>query len=308
MNGESQLSRDYTAFGLLIRSELGLPELPLAPASGGNEIVNVSTGVVPAELTGPHVSGPGFQIGDDDFLLSVADVARYRVRGGSEIVVEAMAGASERNVRLFLLGTAFGILCHQRGLLPLHANAVQIGKCAVAFAGQSGAGKSTLAGYFHDKGYNVLCDDVCVVSFSSGRPMAWPGIPRLKLRRDSLEALRKDETGLEPVADGVDKYHLPIVPASVTEPLPLARVYLLDEPRSDVIDEITPVTGADALSAIMIQTYRHEFLELMGAARRRFEQNVALLKNVSVFRAPLRRGFDAFAATAERLERHAHSS
>src|SRR5258708_9269606 len=98
-----------------------------------------------------------------------------------------------------------GAIFHQRGLLPLHANAIEVGGQAVAFVGPSGAGKSTLAAYFRDRGYRVLCDDVCVVSFGSdGEPLAWPGIPRIKLSGRALAALVRRVCDLERVFDCAD--------------------------------------------------------------------------------------------------------
>ena len=61
-----------------------------------------------------------------------------------------------------------GAALHQRGILPLHANAVEIDHRAVAFMGASGAGKSTLAAWFHDQGYPILADDVCVIRADDG--------------------------------------------------------------------------------------------------------------------------------------------
>ena len=83
----------------------------------------------------------------------------------AEIVAEPRQGVPDSNVRLFLLGSAMGALLHQRGLLPLHTNAVEVGGRAFAFMGKSGAGKSTLAAWFHDRGFRIVADDVCVVGF-----------------------------------------------------------------------------------------------------------------------------------------------
>ena len=47
----------------------------------------------------------------------------------------------EGDVRAYLLGTAIGALLHQRGLLPLHASAVEVNGRAVAFIAPAGHGK-----------------------------------------------------------------------------------------------------------------------------------------------------------------------
>ncbi len=203
-------ARVYFAFGLCIRSELPFPEL--AEVAGEIPVtVDVRLGSVPIELPDIRSQYGALQVGAEDALVTVPGVARYQVCAGKRIIVDPAPEASERNVRLYLLGSAFGTLCHQLGMLPLHANAIEIGGQAFAFAGVSGAGKSTLAAYFQDKNYNVLSDDICVVTFPEGKPpLAWPGIPRLRIWRDSAEALGRNIEDLEQLADGFEKYHLPL--------------------------------------------------------------------------------------------------
>ena len=123
----------------------------------------------------------------------------------------------ERNVRLFLLGSAFGVLLHQRGLLPLHANAIEIDGRAVAFMGPSGAGKSTLAAWFHDRAFRVIADNVCAISRNSeGRRQAAPGLPRLRLWAEALELMGRSSHALNRsfVDDDDEKFDVPMDPAS----------------------------------------------------------------------------------------------
>ena len=113
-------------------------------------------------------------------IVAVEGIAEYAVEGGRKIWVKPAENAPTRNVRLFLLGSVMGLLLHQRGDLPLHANAIEIDGKALAFAGPSGSGKSTLAGAFHDRGYRVIADDVCVVRSvggSGGSRGALPPVP-----------------------------------------------------------------------------------------------------------------------------------
>jgi hypothetical protein len=284
---------------------LELPELLEADGTA-DTLIDVRIGKVPGELPNARHIGPTFQIGDDEFVLQIRNTARYRVRGGNEITVDLAVGASERNVRVFLLGSALGVLCHQRGLLPLHASAIEIDGRTVAFAGSSGAGKSTVAAYFHGRGYRVLTDDLCVVSIAEdGTPRAWPGPPRIKLWRDAVDALGYKDQALAPAVDGLEKYQLPTSSGEESEALPLAKLYVLGNVPPGASEKVARLTGGHALTAIFRQTYCRRILELMGGTIYQFERGVLLLKHVSIYQTPRRWGFDVFAGEMAKLERHA---
>jgi len=299
------LAYAYSCFGLRIRSAIALPEIPESQALSDEFVIDIRFGPLPDALPLAHETNRSLQVGDGEVLLTVRDTARYLVREGREIVIDPMASSSERNVRLFLLGSAFGILCHQRGLLPLHANAIVVDGVAVAFGGNSGAGKSTLAAWFQRAGYELLCDDVCVVSFDEkGCPLAWPGLPRLKLWGDAAVSFGFDSRALEPAIDGLDKYHVPFARVAARGPFPLRRFYVLESGSMDTANDIARLYGAAAFEAIMAQTYRNEYLAPMNLRKRHFELADALLKNAKVYRAPRDWGYEVFAREAERLERH----
>lgn len=137
-------------------------------------------------------------------------------------------------MRLFLLGSAFGALLHQRGLLPLHANAVEIDGRAFAFMGPSGAGKSTLAAWFHRQGDSVIADDVCVVGFGGdGRSFAAPGLPRLRLWAEALELMGGDSANYDRSYVGNDalteKFDVPMGEvATARSNIELGALYLLN--------------------------------------------------------------------------------
>lgn len=293
----------YRAFGLLIASRMPLPELaPLADVLGGEPDVTIQ--IEPASAEVESSGRPLLSVDAGGATLVVADVGRFRVEQGRRITVTPHTGAGVRNVRLYLLGSAFGILCHQRGLLPLHANAIVVGGQAMAFCGRSGVGKSTLAAYFASRGHPVLCDDVCVVSFDQGRPLAWPGLPRLKLWRDAAEAFGHDSSALELAIDGMEKYHVPTATVASAGPFPLARVYLLSELEDGAPADITAIKGARAVQTLLAQTYRKVYLRPMGLMSANVLQATSLAKHAEIFSAPRRRGFDVFEAEAARLEHH----
>lgn len=252
-------------------------------------------------------AGPGYSATPHGTLLSVASVGRYLIRR-DEVVVEAAPGASERNVRLYLLGSAMGALLHLRGLLPLHANAVDLGGRAVAFAGHSGAGKSTLAAWFHDQNYPILADDVCVLGVGpTGLPLAYPGIPRLRLWREAIEASGRDVQHFDRSFDDTEKYDVPTLrEASRLDPLPIAAIYLLAKAEGEAgHPNPAPLRGAAAVEALVSNTYRGAFVSTIGATGAHLAACVQLAQAVPIFQADRLWGFDRFAEEARRLERHA---
>jgi len=296
----------YACFGLNIRSQIALPEIQDAAEPDGRlSRVVVRLGEAAPRTGGEGGAAPRFEVSDLGVIFSVPDVAQYHVANGNEIVVTPAPGAAMRDVRLYLLGSAFGLLCHQRGLMPLHANAIVMDGEAVAFAGTSGAGKSTLAAYFQRSGQQLLCDDICVLSFDAdGRPLAWPGPPSLKLWADAASAFGHDGDRLERVGARWDKFHVPFSRDIGSAPFPLRRLYILGKQEAEAA-EFVRLRGASAIEAIAAQTYRSPFIGPMGLRTRHLRQSVALAKGAEVYVAGREWGFDVFEREADRLLRHA---
>lgn len=296
-------STDYALFGLRIRSAVTLPEMPAVPG-GGEADVDVRLGPIDAPA-----APEGYAPVPGGTLLTIDTVGRFLIRDGREVTVDPAPGASERNLRLFLLGSAFGAVLHQRGLMPLHANAIMIEGRAFAFCGHSGAGKSTMAAWFHDRGYPILADDVCVIGCGpDGEAIAYPGVPRLRLWRQALEKSGRFVDQYERSFDALDKYDVPISAGNRTEPAPLAGVYLLAKADPDAQGgSIERLTGIHAVETLVSNTYRGAYLTSIGGAGPHLAACVRIAKSVPIFRAARLWGFDAFEGEAERLDAHARS-
>ena len=293
---------NYSVFGLRVRSSLELPEL--LPASGVAEPdITIDLGSISTITQG---EADGLNHVDGALVLIIPEIGRYRIEKGDRITVESEPDVPERNVRLFLLGSAFGVLLHQRGLLPLHANAIEIDRRAVAFMGPSGAGKSTLAAWFHDGGFKVIADDVCVVGFDlEGRPHAAPGLPRLRLWADALQLMGRDLHGLNRsfLSDEHEKFDVPMdATFSARTPTPLAAIYLLDRGGEFSIE---PLRGIEAADAIFANTYRGEYLAKTSGQKQHWESAVRLVRGTPVFRATRQWNSTVLKDQCSRLLRHA---
>jgi hypothetical protein len=239
-------------------------------------------------------------------VLCVPGISRSLIEQGCRIFVDPDEGVSPRNVRLFLLGSAFGALLHQRGLLPLHANAIVIEGRAVAFTGRSGAGKSTLASLFHDRGHRLLSDDVCVIDFDrAGQPIVHAGIPHMRLWRDSLERSGRIADDFEAVLDGRDKYTVPAPWSGPPDSAPLGAVFTLASNGEDANRiGIRRLRGAEALKALIANTYRGHYVARLGDSRRHWATSLDLAAKVPVFELERPWSQDWFAATVDAVEAH----
>ena len=267
---------------------------PMSPSSWGS--VPVVT----------HGEADGLNQVNGEFVLVIPKVARYGIEAGKRITVDAEPGVPERNVRVFLLGSAFGVLLHQRGLLPLHANAIEIDGRAVAFMGPSGAGKSTLAAWFHDRGFRVIADDVCAVSHDfEGRSQAAPGLPRLRLWAEALELMGRSSHALNRSFvndDDDEKFDVPMDPArAARSKVPLSAIYLLDRGAALIV----PLQGIEAADAIFANTYRGEYLTRISGQKEHWESVVRLVRGTPVFRAIRQSESSALDDQCSRLLHHA---
>lgn len=295
----------YSVFGLEVRSEIELPGLyELSRQSSAAPDVLIRLGPTPRRSGARR---PGFFVGADAALLDIADVGRFCIVGGREITVEPDPAVSERDLRLFLLGSAFGALLHQRGVMPLHANAIEIGGKAVAFAGGSGAGKSTLAAWFLDHGSRMISDDVCAINVHSpAGPLVLGGLPRLRLCSDALVASGRDLGDFDRTFDGVNKYEVPAPPSPAPAPIALGAIYLLArEETQHSRPRLTRLAGVEALDVLIANTYRGGFIRDLGGTSQHLADCLEIAKAVPIYRASRGWGFEHFSEQAEELEHHA---
>lgn len=276
----TQTAADLTLCGWRVRSEWPLPELMPWTGDRRPADLRIRRGKVPGRLPGLVRETPLVQANERNWLrYSVRNVADYLVRGGNEVIIDTPHAEDTQDVALFLLGSVLGFLCHQRGLLPLHASCVSFGGQAILFAGPSGAGKSAIAALLLDQGARLLSDDVTVIDVhAAGGPVVLPTFPRQKLWRDTLDAL-----GIAPgrylrrVVD-LEKFDRPAPGRFDGAPVPLDSIFqLLPRVRGDA-PRLLPVDGLGAIRLLYENVYRRTAGGLLGLSETIFQDCVALAK------------------------------
>jgi hypothetical protein len=292
---------EYLLGGIPLVSEIPLPELPLVQHNAAAlHPVSIRLGSVPSHLPDAVELDPYCFATSAQYLLCIPGIARYLVTGGSEIVVEPDAGVLPLDVRTYLLGSIFVVLCQQRGLLPLHASAIGGRSEVVAFLAHSGQGKSTLAAHLAQRGFHVLADDVCLIDTTRpGTAMVIPTAPWLKLWRNSLENLGRQAEGLERVFSEDDKYRLPL--ATVLEPAPMRKLVFLEvnEGSATAIDEVSPL---EAVPLLMNLTHHAYLLEATGQREENFLRCGRVLSQATAYRLSRPWGLTHLESTVDALE------
>jgi len=292
---------------------IGSPQLEAAcrvlESHGGSPITS-SHGPVPELLERAVVAGPMFDVADRRFLLRVPNGMRVLVEDGAAVTIDCPAHLSDDDQLLWVLGSAWGALAYQRGLLPLHLSAVHLGHGIAGFGGRSGAGKSTLAAALTTRGHTLAADDVTGIDASTpGRPMALPGHKTLKLWGDATTLVGVERDRPVRSDQPVDKYYVMVGgDDEARRALPLRRIYqLIDrrgQPEGGAEFAISQRRGGEAVVTLESAIYRPRFGEAILGRRRLFELLAVVAAGTEVFdfERPMRR--DRFWAGVDVLEDH----
>jgi hypothetical protein len=241
----------YTAYNLCIHSQIPFSELVSSEAiPEGIEKLKLPDVVISlrqiSDLEAESANGENRFFG----IIEDGTVCRFLVEFGQQIVVEPAPGIEEDILHPFILGPIFAILLRQRGLLVLHASCVVIDHAAVAFLGYSGWGKSTLANAFYNQGYSLLTDDVMAIKVGGNELITFPGYPYVRLLPDSAASLGYEFEKLAFIHTGALKRNNLLTQGFPQTPLPLKRIYVLENIRRSH-NEIEPIQSQEAFLALL---------------------------------------------------------
>jgi hypothetical protein len=299
----------YVLGGIAFVSELPLPELRehAAPIDFTLPKINIRIGSVPFALPG------GIEVDHDclatptEYLLRVPGIATYRASHGAEVVVEPDRCAIPLDIRAFLLGTVFAVLCHQRGLLPLHASAISTGNGVAAFLARSGQGKSSLVANLANRGFRIVADDICLVDTNGTLDaLVIPSAPWLKLWRASLQQLGQRIEGLDQVFSEDDKYRFPIKNGAafhLSGRQPLRKlIFLGDRDRDEPAVSVKEVGRVHALPLLMNQVHQAYLVAAIGQRQESFLRCGRVLSHARAYQLNRPWGFQHMDQTIDAIE------
>ncbi|GLQ35810.1 hypothetical protein GCM10007939_20930 [Amylibacter marinus] len=266
----------YLAFGLVIASEIEIPEFQIVEARTVD--VTIGIGAVPERLSGATHERANWQAKRGAFLSIFEGVGRYLVEDGARITVAPEAGAGGDDLRVILLSSAVAALLQMRGFLTLHASSVATPAGAVLISGKSGYGKSTTLAGFRKRGYKMLSDDITALKLDDqGALVAVPAFGRNRLTEAAAQHYDVAPMNRELVQASVPKYNLPVSELH-SGPIRVSNLFLLQLAQQDAPLSIETLSAKDAMPWILKFTFRSNFLKGLGMLSAQFRLGSVLTK------------------------------
>lgn len=284
-----------------LESEIDIPALRSA-ALAATRRVAVRVGGVPESIEGAPY-GQQCTVNAVEYLLRIPKVASYYVGHGNEVRIEAEPGASNADVTAYLLGPLFGVLCHQNGLLPLHASAIEHNGIVTAFVGNSGAGKSTFAACLRQRGHRIVSDDICLLEPAQDAMRVIPVAEWLKLWTESLDHLGESPAEEHRVFSTDDKFRLHLAAPAVAEARLGRIVFLAKSGHPQAAQTLERLTTLEAVAGLFDMTYVSYVPVLSGQKARIFQQCARALSHAEAFRLTRPWGLERMDEALDLVER-----
>jgi len=270
----------YSVYGLLLESDVPLPGL--APSNTDRD-AHVVVCVEPDEYFPPaatefpwYVSewldeGTGkpaltisHVIADGSFTFRYAEGVEFRVdAGGGRVVARFASRSCFADMVTFLTGPVLGVLLRMRGVIALHASAIDVGEKAIVLAGDAFAGKSTTAVMFARMGCRILTEDIAPLSLARGRVTVSSGCTDVALRPDAVKRLYGSVDALPKFSDNWDKHRLDLAAtgAFTHGSLPVAAIYMLtNHARIADVPCVMPMSSGEAMVELLANIYGNRLL------------------------------------------------
>lgn len=278
----------YKTFGLIVESEILLPELFDFDYNREPIDVKVWIGKVPDKTGIAGLQKPISAYNKDEYWQEIPNMAKYYAKNGSEIIIEPLC-ENWGEIRLFLQTNIWYAVLFQRNTLPVFASGVvDKNGNAVVFAGKKLTGKSTILFQLINRGYTPFSDMAIVFSIQNGQTWVLPTFNTIYLWKSTFEKLIENEKNytFSKLRPQINKISIGNLSNGFSgKALKLAKIIVLDEAKSAStinIKELLPKEAFDLLHEIHA---RPQWIEDMGLHIENFKLLSQISKNITVFKA-----------------------
>lgn len=222
----------YKLFGLGLASEFILSGMPIIESMGEPDVW-IRSGKVERPHDGlPNtLYKPNSLANQSVYFLEVSDIARFLVKGKSEVQVEILEGGSEKDAMAFFFDTILTVILLKHNKFVFHASAVADDKGAIMICSHSGGGKSALAMSLMKQKYAFIEDDRCLLHWdeTDQQIKIRNYLPYIDVWKD-IQALAEKTKGLKllyPIRENIQKFRYDAKAIAVEEAVPVRKLFLI---------------------------------------------------------------------------------
>jgi len=213
-------------FGTDWQADLELDLFDTAPPCKGSGTIHVRLVPFLGERSLRRVS-PRMELAADGFRFRWEDEAIFDAF--TDGVINVLPGSQWcGTLPATFYSTVAAIMLVWRGLMPLHMSSVVLNGRALLIGGASGAGKSPLAAELVGAGAQFLADDLTVLRWQAGLPLATRGRPAMRLYPQVAAMINHHST--RPIPEDV-RGKLLVSPSNraADESYPIGGIIILDQ-------------------------------------------------------------------------------
>ena len=159
------------------------------------------------------------------FLVESPGYGAHLVSADGMRITSVLPPDAPWNWQRLFVAQALPLAAALRGFEPLHASAVAVDGCAIAFSAPSGTGKTSIAMHLVAAGAMLMTDDVLALEATQDSIQAHPGARLLAADSRELAAVENRAGELGTILGDEGKIYLRPVLAS--RPMPLGALYRL---------------------------------------------------------------------------------
>ena len=287
----------YRLFGVRLDSEHRF-RVPLTPGSGDAQLTLEYAAAPLPEPRGQDVLYRSPLRGPDGESVAVlhavreGELFRFPPDGrfllcGDRIISPRPGPGRYGLLEIRFLGALMAYWLERRGVLALHASAVEADGRAVAFVAAHGGGKTSLAATFAAAGHRLLTDDLLALDRGPTGTLARSGYSALRMDPTQLARFGLDRSSLRRVDRRVEKWFVPAGrlgdDSFQVSDLPLAAIFLLRRAAGRRTAEVAPAKASEAVIEIISRSFSPYVLEAVGLQPARFARLAAVVDELPVW-------------------------
>jgi hypothetical protein len=243
--------------------------------------VKIEINDIKKEVKAPLYEDAFYRLNQNEFSMTVEGVGSFYASGGNYISLVVNPKATNANIELYLNGSTYGAILHQRKIMPIHGSCFIFNNKGIMLCGNSGAGKSSLTASFVLDGNEFLTDDVTPILTLNNKPFIWTMSDRIKLWEDSLKQLNQNKEGLHKIDPDTEKFYYPLN-SYKDSTFMLNHIFLIEIHEKSTI-AFQEIKGAEKVTALRNEIYRLEYLQGMPENESLyFEKLVQISKKIKI--------------------------